>query len=98
MEDRNGSQNLEEDSRKDCHLWGIASLQRGHSREGGDSVSVCILFLPSDCLSTIPSDQTQEAREQASGSHLIGAGLQFQRFIHYHHGRKHGSIHTPGGS
>jgi hypothetical protein len=26
------------------------------------------------------------------GKHSVGAGLQFQRFIHYHHGRKHGSI------
>jgi hypothetical protein len=27
------------------------------------------------------------------GKYLIRAGLQFQRFIHYHHhGRKHGSV------
>jgi len=33
------------------------------------------------------------------GKHLIGAGLQFQ-IIHYHHGRKYGSIpgrHGVGG-
>ena len=23
---------------------------------------------------------------------LVGAGLQFQRSVHYHHGRKHGSV------
>jgi hypothetical protein len=26
------------------------------------------------------------------GNHLIGDGLQFQSFIHYHHGRKHGGV------
>ena len=26
------------------------------------------------------------------GKHLIGAGLQFRGSVHYHHGRKHGSI------
>jgi hypothetical protein len=26
------------------------------------------------------------------GKHLIGAGLQFQIFVHYHHGGKHGNL------
>jgi hypothetical protein len=26
------------------------------------------------------------------GQHFIGAGLQVQRFSHYHHGGKHGSV------
>jgi hypothetical protein len=26
------------------------------------------------------------------GQHLIGAGLQFRGSVHYHHGRKHGSV------
>jgi hypothetical protein len=26
------------------------------------------------------------------GKHLIGAGLQFRGSVHYHQGRKHGSI------
>jgi hypothetical protein len=28
------------------------------------------------------------------GKHLIGAGLQFRGLVHYHHGRKHGSIQS----
>jgi hypothetical protein len=27
------------------------------------------------------------------GQHLIGAALQFQRFVHYCHGREHDSLH-----
>ena len=28
------------------------------------------------------------------GKHFIGAGLQFQRLVHYGYGKKHGSVQT----
>ena len=28
------------------------------------------------------------------GKHLIGAGLQFRGLVHYHHGRKRGSVQS----
>jgi hypothetical protein len=33
-------------------------------------------------------------RNSYKGRYLIGAGLQFRGLVHYHHGRKHGSLQS----